>query len=72
MRLLAGTLAAAPFRTVLRGDASLSTRPMERVAAPLRAMGATVDDDGRPRPAEIVGGPLYGISYDAARPHAPR
>ena len=32
MRLLAGVLAAAPFRSVLTGDASLSSRPMERVA----------------------------------------
>src|SRR5688500_12561161 len=38
MRLLAGVLAAHPFRTTLTGDASLSSRPMERVAAPLRAM----------------------------------
>ena len=42
MRLLAGLLAAAPFESVLRGDASLTTRPMERVADPLRAMGADV------------------------------
>src|SRR5712691_8462066 len=40
MRLLAGTLAPAPFRSVLEGDASLSRRPMERVAIPLRSMGA--------------------------------
>jgi 3-phosphoshikimate 1-carboxyvinyltransferase len=70
MRLLAGTLAAAPFRSVLIGDASLSMRPMERVATPLREMGATVTTtDGHP-PLEIVGGPLYGISYALPIPTA--
>ncbi|MGH2597143.1 MAG: 3-phosphoshikimate 1-carboxyvinyltransferase [Actinomycetota bacterium] len=64
MRLLAGTLSAAPFRSVLSGDASLSTRPMERVAIPLRAMGATVKTAQGHAPVEIHGGPLYGISYD--------
>ena len=39
MRLLAGLVAPAPFETVLVGDASLSSRPMERVAAPLRVDG---------------------------------
>ena len=43
MRLLAGVLAAAPLTSVLTGDPSLSVRPMERVAAPLRAMGAEVE-----------------------------
>ena len=41
-RLLIGVLAAQPFWSVLTGDASLRRRPMERVAAPLRQMGATV------------------------------
>jgi 3-phosphoshikimate 1-carboxyvinyltransferase len=63
MRLVAGTLAAAPFRSMLVGDASLSTRPMERVAAPLREMGATVTTTDGHAPLEIVGGSLYGISY---------
>jgi 3-phosphoshikimate 1-carboxyvinyltransferase len=64
MRLLAGTLSAAPFRSVLAGDASLSTRPMERVAIPLRAMGARIDTTHGHAPIEIFGGSLYGISYD--------
>jgi 3-phosphoshikimate 1-carboxyvinyltransferase len=42
MRLFAGLLAAQPFDSTLIGDASLSRRPMERVAAPLRAMGAQI------------------------------
>ncbi len=43
MRLLCGVLAARPFASQLEGDASLSRRPMRRVAAPLRAMGAVIE-----------------------------
>jgi 3-phosphoshikimate 1-carboxyvinyltransferase len=70
MRLFAGMLAAAPFRSVLVGDASLSTRPMERVAAPLREMGATVTTAAGHAPLEIAGGPLYGISCTLPIPTA--
>jgi 3-phosphoshikimate 1-carboxyvinyltransferase len=55
MRLLTGVLAAAPFQSTLIGDATLSRRPMMRVAAPLRARGAVIE--GRPhpsRPSEII------------------
>ena len=64
MRLFAGLLSAQAFDTVLTGDESLSARPMERVAAPLRAMGAAIDScDGRP-PLRIHGGrELVGIDY---------
>ena len=49
MRLFAGLLAGQDFDAVLVGDASLMSRPMERVAAPLRRMGADVTTrDGRP------------------------
>src|SRR5262249_12782713 len=43
MRLGAGLVAGGPGTVVLDGDRSLRRRPMERVAAPLRAMGATVE-----------------------------
>ena len=43
MRLLCGVLAARPFASQLVGDASLSRRPMRRIAAPLRDMGAVVE-----------------------------
>jgi len=63
LRMLAGLLAARPFRAVLDGDDSLRRRPMERVAAPLRAMGAAVaTTDGRP-PLTIDGGPLRGVRW---------
>nr|VFJ55858.1 MAG: 3-phosphoshikimate 1-carboxyvinyltransferase [Candidatus Kentron sp. FW] len=66
MRLLAGVLAGQPFSTELTGDASLSRRPMGRVAEPLSAMGAriTTTDAGMP-PIKIQGGQaLSGIDYE--------
>ena len=51
LRLLAGVVAAQPFLTVITGDASLSSRPVERVVEPLGRMGARVDarlDSTRP------------------------
>ena len=66
MRLFSGLLAAQPFDSELTGDASLSKRPMGRVADPLRAMGAVIDtaEGGRP-PLKIRGGQvLNGIHYD--------
>lgn len=65
MRLLAGLLAGQRFDSVLAGDASLSQRPMLRVMAPLRAMGAAIDsDDGERPPLRIGGGrPLRGIAF---------
>ena len=65
MRLFMGLLAAQPFDSELVGDASLMRRPMERVAKPLRSMGAVIEtQDGRP-PVRIRGGAtLSGIHYD--------
>jgi 3-phosphoshikimate 1-carboxyvinyltransferase len=42
-RLLSGMLAGLPLFAILAGDASLSARPMARVVAPLRAMGARLE-----------------------------
>ena len=64
LRMLAGPLAGQPFRSELTGDESLRQRPVERVATPLRAMGATVRSrDGRP-PLTIEGGALRGITWE--------
>nr|WP_229823131.1 3-phosphoshikimate 1-carboxyvinyltransferase [Luteimonas padinae] len=67
MRLLAGLLAGQAFDSVLVGDASLSKRPMLRVMAPLRDMGAAVgSDDGERPPLRITGGrSLRGIAFDS-------
>jgi 3-phosphoshikimate 1-carboxyvinyltransferase len=66
MRLFSGLLAAQAFDSELVGDASLTKRPMGRVADPLRAMGAVIEtaEGGRP-PLKIHGSqPLAGIHYD--------
>ena len=70
MRLLAGVVASCSFATALTGDASLSARPMERVAEPLRAMGARVKTSGGHAPIHITGGPLTGIRYSTPVPTA--
>jgi len=67
MRLSMGLLAGQAFDSTLIGDASLMRRPMERVAQPLRLMGARIDTaDGRP-PVHLHGaagaGALHGIDY---------
>ncbi|MCP5091140.1 MAG: 3-phosphoshikimate 1-carboxyvinyltransferase [Gammaproteobacteria bacterium] len=66
MRLMAGLLASQRFDSTLVGDASLTSRPMERVIAPLTRMGAAIDSDrdGSP-PLQIAGGlRLHGIDYE--------
>jgi len=64
MRLLAGILAGQDFASKLTGDDSLRKRPMKRVIAPLREMGA--DIRGREdnfAPLEIRGVKLKAINY---------
>jgi len=65
MRLLAGLVAGFDVTVVLTGDASLSGRPMDRVARPLRLMGASVEGGGERclPPLTIRGGGLVGIDY---------
>lgn len=63
-RLLAGVAAALPFTSRFVGDASLSRRPMRRVAEPLRAMGATVDcTEGDRLPMTVRGGRLHAVAW---------
>ncbi len=63
-RLLSGVLAACPFRSTLIGDASLSRRPMRRVARPLEAMGARITfDDGDHLPMHVTGGSLATVRW---------
>lgn len=66
MRLLSGLLAAQSFLSVLTGDASLRSRPMRRIADPLKRMGAQVlgRQGGSLAPLVISGGSLLGIEYD--------
>jgi 3-phosphoshikimate 1-carboxyvinyltransferase len=64
MRLLAGILAGQTGAYELIGDASLSTRPMERIAEPLRRMGARVETTNGHPPLRIEGSEaLSAIDY---------
>lgn len=64
MRLLAGLLAGQRFDCVLKGDASLSRRPMQRVIAPLAKMGARIEAQaGDLPPLRIRGSALHGMDY---------
>lgn len=63
-RLLMGVLAGWPIEVTLTGDESLSRRPMERVAAPLRAMGADIQTaEGGTLPVRIRGGALRASTH---------
>ncbi len=64
MRLLAGILAGQNGRFELAGDASLSRRPMERVATPLRELGARVETTEGHAPLLVEGAPLRGTRYE--------
>jgi 3-phosphoshikimate 1-carboxyvinyltransferase len=65
MRLLAGVLAGQSGRFELTGDESLTARPMERVAEPLRRMGATIETTDGHAPVLIEGtDALRGIDYE--------
>ena len=65
MRMMAGVLAGQGFTTSLKGDASLSTRPMARVIEPLERMGAQIGSrEGKP-PLTIKGASnLNAIEYE--------
>jgi 3-phosphoshikimate 1-carboxyvinyltransferase len=63
MRLVAGIAAGGAGTVVLDGDASLRRRPMERVAAPLRAMGARVDTTAGHAPVHVHGARLAAIDW---------
>lgn len=72
LRLMAGAVAGRPFMTVLTGDRSIVRRPVDRVADPLRQMGATVlaRAGGRLPPLVVCGGALRGITYRLPVPSA--
>jgi 3-phosphoshikimate 1-carboxyvinyltransferase len=65
MRLLAGIAAGQPGRFELTGDESLRSRPMERIAEPLRQMGADIVTADGHAPLVIDGsGSLHGLTYE--------
>jgi len=64
MRLLPGLLAGQPEgEWTLDGDESIRRRPMERVAEPLRRMGAEVETNEGLPPLTVRAAPLSGIEY---------
>ena len=65
-RLLGGLLAAQPFMSVITGDDSLRSRPMERLIQPLRLMGAEIwgRNNDSLLPLAIKGHKLAGITYE--------
>jgi 3-phosphoshikimate 1-carboxyvinyltransferase len=64
MRLLPGILAGQVGRFELVGDESLSGRPMDRIAEPLRAMGATVETTDGHAPLVVEGGSLEPVRWE--------
>lgn len=67
LRLLAGMLAGQEgMFSVLTGDASLRSRPQQRIVAPLRALGASLDgrDQGNRAPLAVRGAHLHGGVYE--------
>ena len=66
MRLLSGLLAGRPFYSVLAGDNSLNSRPMDRIITPLTKMGANIwSRNNGLAPLSIKGGNLTSINYDS-------
>jgi 3-phosphoshikimate 1-carboxyvinyltransferase len=63
-RLIVGLLAFQEGTFTLIGDASLSARPMERVAEPLRLMGAQIETTDGHLPLTVTGAPLHAIDYE--------
>ncbi len=67
MRLFCGLLSGIEGSFVLTGDRYLRSRPMDRVVAPLRSIGARIDgrDEGNLAPLHIRGGAVEAFSYES-------
>jgi 3-phosphoshikimate 1-carboxyvinyltransferase len=63
MRLLAGLLVGQGISATLDGDASLRRRPMERIATPLRRMGAQIETSDGHAPLRISAAPLRAVEH---------
>jgi 3-phosphoshikimate 1-carboxyvinyltransferase len=63
-RLVTGLLAFQDGAFTLTGDSSLSSRPMERIAGPLRSMGARIETEDGHLPLTVTGAPLNAIDYE--------
>lgn len=63
LRLMAGLLAGQNFSSELTGDESLRSRPMERIAGPLRQMGASIETTDGKAPVRVGGGQINAIDF---------
>jgi len=73
IRLISGILAGQPFYSVLTGDRYLRRRPMDRIAVPLRMMGAEIygREGGKYPPLTVIGKErLKGIKYRSPKASA--
>ncbi len=72
MRLLGGLLSGRPFLSIITGDVSLRSRPMDRLIEPLRLMGADICGRGGDSfaPLVIKGRELRGIDFTLPMPSA--
>ena len=64
MRLLPGLLAGQEGTFTLTGDESLSARPMERIAEPLRRMGVAIETTDGHAPLTVTGGTVQATDYE--------
>ena len=64
-RLVSGILSAQNFTSVLTGDKSIQKRPMNRIIAPLKLMGADIKSNDGFAPLTITGRSLHGIEYNS-------
>ena len=64
-RLISGILSSQNFTSILSGDDSLNSRPMERIMKPLNSMGANITsiNNNNCAPLKIEPGKLHGIDY---------
>ncbi len=69
-RLLIGLLASQKFDSVLTGDSSLSSRPMERIVSPLNLMNAKIDTNSGKMPIKIYGNDLKNTEIEIDIPSA--
>ncbi len=69
-RLLTGLLSSQNFETILKGDKSLSKRPMRRIADPLNKMNAKISTTNGSLPITIRGRELISTSINLKIPSA--
>ena len=69
-RLLIGLLSSQKFKSVLKGDDSLSSRPMKRITEPLSEMNAIINTSNGKLPISIQGCKLIPKKFDLKIPSA--